>query len=96
MNRAEAGDDITRPAATAAELGYRMPAEFEPIAAVWLAKPRNEETWPGCFDEAAAQHAKFAAEVEKVTSLSLIGRDHNWPVNDSWIRDYGPIYVVAP
>lgn len=80
----------------ASELGYRMPAEFEPIAAVWLTKPHNRETWPGCFDEAAAQHAHFAAEVEKVTKVELIGRDHDWPVNDSWIRDYGPIYVVQP
>ena len=78
----------------AAELGYRMPAEFEPIAAIWLARPRNRETWPGCFDEAAAQHAHFAAELEKVIKVELIGRDHDWPVNDSWIRDYGPIYVA--
>ena len=80
----------------AAELGYRMPAEFEPIAAVWLAKPHNRETWPGCFELAAAQHAAFVAALEKVIKVELIGRDHAWPVNDSWIRDYGPIYVVQP
>ena len=26
--------------------GYRMPAEWEPHAATWLAWPHNRETWP--------------------------------------------------
>lgn len=30
-----------------AELGYRMPAEWEPHEATWLVWPANEETWPG-------------------------------------------------
>jgi agmatine deiminase len=29
-----------------AELGYRMPAEWEPHSATWLAWPHNQETWP--------------------------------------------------
>jgi len=29
------------------ECGYRMPAEFEPHEATWLAWPHNPETWPG-------------------------------------------------
>ena len=32
---------------TPAALGYRMPAEWAPHAATWLAWPHNEETWPG-------------------------------------------------
>ncbi|MBI3540745.1 MAG: agmatine deiminase family protein, partial [Deltaproteobacteria bacterium] len=32
---------------TLKELGYRMPAEFEPHEATWLAWPHNPETWPG-------------------------------------------------
>ena len=39
--RQDAGD--TAPAA----LGYRMPAEWEPHAATWLAWPRNPTDWPG-------------------------------------------------
>jgi agmatine deiminase len=35
---------------TPARLGYRMPAEWEPHAATWLAWPRNPDTWPGKFD----------------------------------------------
>ena len=32
---------------TPAALGYRMPAEWAPHAATWLAWPHNEETWSG-------------------------------------------------
>jgi agmatine/peptidylarginine deiminase len=33
----------------ARELGYRMPAEWEPHEATWLAWPHNPEDWPGKF-----------------------------------------------
>jgi agmatine deiminase len=31
------------------ELGFRMPAEWEPHAATWIAWPHNREDWPGKF-----------------------------------------------
>lgn len=37
------------PAGTPRELGYRMPAEWEPHEATWLAWPHNPEDWPGKF-----------------------------------------------
>lgn len=36
-------------AAIPQELGYRMPAEWEPHEATWLAWPHNPEDWPGKF-----------------------------------------------
>lgn len=38
------------PDKTPAALGYRMPAEWEPHAATWLAWPHNRDSWPGRFD----------------------------------------------
>jgi agmatine deiminase len=38
-----------RTAATPRALGYRMPAEWEPHEATWLAWPHNPEDWPGKF-----------------------------------------------
>src|SRR5258706_15762055 len=32
------------------ELGYRMPAEWEPHAATWLAWPHEPTDWPGKFE----------------------------------------------
>jgi agmatine deiminase len=34
---------------TPRELGYRMPAEWEPHEATWLSWPHKEESWPGAF-----------------------------------------------
>ena len=34
---------------TPQQLGYRMPAEWEPHEATWLAWPHNVEDWPGKF-----------------------------------------------
>ena len=37
------------PAQTPRDLGFRMPAEWEPHQATWLAWPHNPEDWPGKF-----------------------------------------------
>jgi len=37
-------------AATPADLGYSMPAEWEPHAATWLGWPHNESDWPDKLD----------------------------------------------
>ena len=34
---------------TPAALGFRMPAEWEPHSATWIAWPHNREDWPGKF-----------------------------------------------
>ena len=34
---------------TPAALGYRMPAEWEPHSATWIAWPHNRDDWPGKF-----------------------------------------------
>jgi agmatine deiminase len=38
------------PAATPAALGYRLPAEWEPHAATWIAWPHERRDWPGKFE----------------------------------------------
>ncbi len=53
------------PVATPAELGYRLPAEWEPHAATWLAWPHRRATWLGDF---AAIPRVFAA-VARLLSL---------------------------
>ena len=37
-------------ARTPAALGYRMPAEWHPHVATWLAWPHNKSDWPGKFE----------------------------------------------
>jgi agmatine deiminase len=40
---------MQREGTTPTALGFRMPAEWEPHAATWLAWPHKEESWPGNF-----------------------------------------------
>ncbi|MEM9415497.1 MAG: agmatine deiminase family protein [Planctomycetota bacterium] len=86
-------DSVVRPARTARELGYRMPAEWEPCACVWVVPPHNPETWPGCLDAAQAQHADWVDAMRpyvEVRTPGSLGID----TDDSWIRDFGPLFVV--
>ncbi len=46
-----------------ADLGYRMPAEWHPHRATWLAWPHNAETWP---HNLAAAQAEFVRLVETI------------------------------
>src|SRR5690606_40679950 len=40
------------PTPSPVQLGYRMPAEWEPHTATWLTWPHCEETWPGKLESA--------------------------------------------
>ena len=54
------------------ELGYRMPAEWEPHAATWLAWPHEKTDWPGKFGPIPWVYADIVrrlAEVERVRIL---------------------------
>jgi len=54
---------------TPAQLGYRMPAEWEPHRGTWLSWPHKEATWPGKFEPVPgifARMARHLAEREEV------------------------------
>ncbi|MFM8634398.1 MAG: agmatine/peptidylarginine deiminase [Planctomycetia bacterium] len=100
-------------APTPAELGYRLPAEWEPHAATWLAWPHRRATWIGDFGpipEVFARVTRILAAYEPVkivaTGAALEeARGHvgevegveciDIPTNDSWLRDTGPVFLVA-
>jgi agmatine deiminase len=79
-----------------ADLGYRWPAEWEPQASVWLAWPRNPNTWPDHFEPVPAEFAQFVrllAEYEPVNilaggrevmeqAMSLVGDLNNVTLHD--------------
>jgi agmatine deiminase len=48
--RRYSSNPLTIDDATPAALGYRMPAEWEPHAATWLAWPHYQGDWPGRFE----------------------------------------------
>jgi agmatine deiminase len=54
------------------ELGYRMPAEWEPHAATWLAWPHNAEDWPGKFQPIPHVYAEFVRQLAAVEHVHLL------------------------
>lgn len=106
--------DLRGPTPTPREMGFRMPAEWEPQEAVWFVWPRDPLTWPDRVGKARdtflkamkavtphqrvdlVVHHDLAAEAEKAVAEFGVKNVAFHPVDhqDSWIRDYGPIYLV--
>src|ERR1051325_246928 len=55
-----------------ADLGYRMPAEWEPHAATWLTWPRPEGiSFPGKYEPVPEVYANFIRELVKVEDVNI-------------------------
>lgn len=57
------------------EFGYRMPAEWEPHAATWLAWPHNPETWPGKMEPIPAVWAEMIRALVPFEQVNLLVND---------------------
>ncbi len=95
---------------TPAELGFVMPAEWEPHARCWMAWPCRRATWGDAMDAARDAYAAVAraiAAFEPVTMLCnpadvaeaslACGRGIDvlpMETDDSWTRDIGPTFLV--
>lgn len=53
------------------ELGFRMPAEWEPQEAVWLSWPSNEALWPGHYELIPPKFAEFAAAISRFEKVRI-------------------------
>ncbi len=58
--------------ATPHSLGYRMPAEWEPHAATWLAWPHEPTDWPGKFDAIPWVFADIARHLQEGERIRVI------------------------
>ena len=63
------------PMKTPRQLGYRMPAEWEPHAATWLAWPHNPEDWPGKFAAIPWLYAEIVRLIAARERVHLIVED---------------------
>lgn len=84
--------ELHNPPGVARALGYRMPAEWEPIRCLYMTRPENKTTWPGCLTDAAQQFHDAVQRMRQYVDV-ITTQQMNIPTNDSWIRDYGPIFV---
>jgi agmatine deiminase len=56
-------------------LGFRMPGEWEPHAATWIAWPHNSDDWPGKFAPISWVYAEIVRYLSRVEGVHIIVRD---------------------
>ncbi|MFD7598381.1 agmatine/peptidylarginine deiminase [Kitasatospora sp. NPDC059812] len=90
---------------------FQMPAEWTPHDGCLMAWPTRSDLWGETFEEAKREYAQVAraiAEFEPVTMVALPDRGAEaqelcgegvevveLPIDDSWFRDSGPIFVLG-
>ncbi len=60
---------------TPASLGYRMPAEWEPHAATWIAWPHHREDWPGKFGPVPWVYTEIVRLLSRSETVHIIVRN---------------------
>jgi agmatine deiminase len=60
---------------TPAALGYRMPAEWEPHEATWIAWPHNRSDWPGKFAPIPWVYAEIVRNLARVERVNILVND---------------------
>ena len=105
-------DDTTPRGDGAQERGaLRLPAEFEPHAATWMAWPCRSEIWGGALDQARDDYARLARTIARFEPLRMVANAAHaedarrrcgssvrivvLPIDDSWTRDSGPVFLAG-
>jgi Porphyromonas-type peptidyl-arginine deiminase len=73
--RASAPKADVRADATPAAVGYRMPAEWEPHKATWLAWPHERTDWPGKFAPIPWVYADIVRHLARVERVRILVQD---------------------
>jgi agmatine deiminase len=64
-----------KPSQTPAALGYRMPAEWEPHEATWIAWPHNRTDWPGKFEPIPWIYAEIVRHLSRAEHVNILVND---------------------
>ncbi len=59
--------------------GWRMPAEWEPHEATWLAWPHNPDDWPGKFEPIPWVYAELIRHLSRLERVQIL-------VEDGWVE----------
>ncbi len=57
--------------ATPKQLGYRLPAEWEPHDATWLSWPHKEASWPGKIETIFPVYAQMVAALARSETVHI-------------------------
>jgi agmatine deiminase len=62
-------------ASTPAQAGFRMPAEWEPHEATWIAWPHNRDDWPGKFQSVPWIYADIVRHIARGERVRIVVND---------------------
>ena len=95
---------------TPKQLGFRMPAEWEPHEGIWLSWPKDPVTFPGRVEKVQNLYCEMMSQLSIGEKVFLLVDDeatkkkvlrkiknvviHVIPTADVWIRDYGPNFLA--
>src|SRR5690242_2836361 len=60
---------------TPKESGFRMPAEWAPHEATWIAWPHNEQDWPGRFEPIPWVYGEIVRKLSAVERVRILVQD---------------------
>ncbi len=72
---------------TPAQLGYRMPAEWEPHEATWIAWPHNRNDWPGKFAPVPWVYTEIVRHLSRVETVCIVVADGTMKRRVAHLRD---------
>lgn len=91
---------------------YRMPAEWAPHERCLMAWPTRQELWGAHYEAAKEEYAAVAHAIAAFEPVLMVVRPGSaaearhrlgsgvaiveLPIDDSWLRDSGPIFVTTP
>jgi agmatine deiminase len=91
-------------------MNFRMPGEFEPHAATWMAWPSRPEIWGDHFPQVKSDYALLAQTIARFEPLQMVARPVDaeearrlcgsrvavveYPIDESWARDSGPVFLT--
>lgn len=92
------------------ERSFFMPAEWQPHSGCWMAWPCNADIWANGLYIARTNFAQVVRAILEFEPVSLLVRPADraeayrlcgeqvtyweYPLDDSWMRDFGPTFVV--
>ncbi len=92
------------------QLGFRMPAEWEPHARAWMCWPTDRCIWKGHEAVVPGDYARVANAIAAFEPLIMLVQPRSYEearallspsvevaklnIDDSWFRDTGPVFLV--